>query len=312
MNNTNYEVVFLNLRKNSFVCVLILLCLFSADGMGGIANGIRDDEREQTSPELENGTLSRSSNHYISRQYPPDLLAFSGIRGCSPTSQASTAPDNSRLLNQHLTGPFGSPSSLYASNIGGGGGFKTLPHNRSGTPYCTTNNGSSTIPVLPRQGYVTIPRRPRAPSWSSGPPTSPTETDELVEPVYDNLGLRTTADGSSVISLNKSPEPAGGSMRSRPLLGTPNQTISHSVQRGSSNIISSPLDRAAPEGAAEWPVKLDDEMDNHLQQQQQQQPPQAIVGSLGRKVPPRPPPKPKKKSANGPLYEDEGEDGTEV
>lgn len=32
----------------------------------------------------------------------------------------------------------------------------------------------------------------------------------------------------------------------------------------------------------------------------------------GKKVPPRPPPKPKKTVPTGPLFEDEGEDGTEV
>lgn len=48
------------------------------------------------------------------------------------------------------------------------------------------------------------------------------------------------------------------------------------------------------------------------QQQQQQQQQSGSSSTLNRKVPPRPPPKPKKKSTNGPLYEDEGEDGTEV
>lgn len=52
---------------------------------------------------------------------------------------------------------------------------------------------------LHRQGaYVTIPRRPRA-SWSSEPPP----TNDVGEPLYDNLGLRTSATGSSVLSLNK-------------------------------------------------------------------------------------------------------------
>ena len=287
--------------------------------------GVGDDEREErATPELESGTggtLCRGGGGGGGyRQYPPDLLAFSGGRGASPTSQASTAPDNTRLPSQHATptaaaAAFGSPSNQYPA------AFKTLPHNRSVTPYGITS--SSTIaPVMPRHGYVTIPRRPRAPSWSSGPPTSPTDG---LEPVYDNLGLRTTADGSSVLSLNKSPELLS-TMRSRPLPGTPNSHYG-TIQRSTPNILtSSPLDRAAPEGAAEWPSKLADESidSNHLlgqsqqsqpQQQQQQQQQQQSGGSsntLGRKVPPRPPPKPKKKSTNGPLYEDEGEDGTEV
>jgi len=212
-------------------------------------------------------------------------------------------------------------ASSYASSPPPGqyhpAGFKTLPHSRSVTPYSLGPSSSSSplAPVLPRHGYVTIPRRPRAPSWSSGPPTSPTD---VFEPVYDNLGVRTTADGSSKLSLNKSPEPAT-SMRGRPLPGTPGGSH-YGIQRSTPNILAgSPLDRAAPEGAAEWPVKLADEnMDGGhpllvQQQTQQQQPAATASNTLGRKVPPRPPPKPKKKSANGPtLYEDEGEDGTEV
>ncbi|XP_053977308.1 leucine-rich repeat-containing protein 24-like [Hylaeus volcanicus] len=279
-----------------------------ADGIGGgvgggVIGGVGDDEREErATPELESGTgtLCRGGGGSY-RQYPPDLLAFSGGRGASPTSQASTAPDNTRLPSQHATpttAAYGSPSNQFPA------AFKTLPHNRSITPYSVS---SSTIaPVMPRHGYVTIPRRPRAPSWSSGPPTSPTDG---LEPVYDNLGLRTTADGSSVLSLNKSPEPLS-SIRSRPLPGTPSSHYG-TIQRSTPNILtSSPLDRAAPEGAAEWPTKLADEStdSNHVLGQQQQ----SGSNTLGRKVPPRPPPKPKKKSTNGPLYEDEGEDGTEV
>ncbi|XP_066592806.1 leucine-rich repeat-containing protein 24 [Prorops nasuta] len=262
-----------------------------ADG-GGVGVSC-EDEREET-PELEGetGTLPRGGTSY--RQYPPDLLAFSGGRGSSPTSQASTAPDSTRLPNQH-PGPvsYGSPLSQYPA-------FKTLPHNRSVTPYAP-----SPAPVMSRHGYVTIPRRPRAPSWSSGPPTSPTE---VLEPVYDNLGLRPTADGSSVASLNKSPEPAGFVRRVLP--GTPSSNYG-TIQRSTPNILaSSPFDRAAPEGAPEWPSKLPDEPPELEHPSQQQSSIGATI--LARKIPPRPPPKPRKKAANGPLYEDEGEDGTEV
>lgn len=268
--------------------------------VGGVVGGAVDEDRERSTPELDNGTLSRGASY---RQYPPDLLAFSGGRGASPTSQASTAPDSSRLTTSHQQSgnqqspmPFGSPSGQYPAS------FKTLPHNRSSS--AASSHYNSGLPVMPRHGYVTIPRRPRAPSWSSGPPTSPTAV-EGIEPVYDNLGLRTTADGSSVLSLNKSPEPGAGSMmRGRPLPGTPTNSHYSAIQRSTPNILtSSPLDRSAPEGAPEWPSKLPDEMDNHLA---------GDSGTLGKKVAPRPPPKPKKRSANGPLYEDEGEDGTEV
>ncbi|PBC34524.1 Peroxidasin [Apis cerana cerana] len=264
-----------------------------ADGIGGgvgsgVIGGVGDDEREErATPELESGTgtLCRGGGGSY-RQYPPDLLAFSGGRGASPTSQASTAPDNTRLPSQHAT-----PT--------------------------TAAFGSPLEPISGRVQDPAAQPRPRAPSWSSGPPTSPTDG---LEPVYDNLGLRTTADGSSVLSLNKSPEPLS-TMRNRPLPGTP---ASHygTIQRSTPNILtSSPLDRSAPEGAAEWPSKIADESTdstNQLlgqqaqQQQQQQQQQSGSSNTLNRKVPPRPPPKPKKKSTNGPLYEDEGEDGTEV
>lgn len=248
-------------------------------------NGMIEEDQGGSTPDRDTGTLTRGNSY---RQYPPDLLAFSGGRGSSPTSQSSTAQDTPRHGN------YGSPSSgQYPSS------FKTLPHNRNGSY-------SSPVPVLPRHGYVTIPRRPRAPSWSSGPPTSPVGLlDGGVEPVYDNLGRRTTADGSSVVSLNKSPEP-GASMRLRPLPMTPTN-LYNSMQRSTPNILAgSPLDRAAPEGAAEWSNKMDeaDIRSNGATPSEN--------GTLGRKVPPRPPPKPKKKATNGPLYEDEGEDGTEV
>lgn len=288
-------------------------------GVGGVGGHVGDDEREheRATPEFDGiggggGTLPRGGYHY--RQYPPDLLAFSGGRGASPTSQASTVPDNTRMPNQHgaaaaMTPVSSTAAPSYGSLPAAGGGqypaaFKTLPHSRSVTPYGPSSS-SPMAPVLPRHGYVTIPRRPRAPSWSSGPPTSPIDR---LEPVYDNLGRRTTADGSSELSLNKSSEPSSSSMRGRPLPGMPSSHYG-TIQRSTPNILSSSsLDRSAPEGAAEWPINLaDDSMAESglalLAAQQQ---------AAGRKVPPRPPPKPKKKSANGPLYEDEGEDGTEV
>lgn len=58
-----------------------------------------------------------------------------------------------------------------------------------------------------RPGYVTLPRRPRAPSWSGVPspslliassPTAPTK-----DTVYDTLGPRTTADGTSTTDLTR-------------------------------------------------------------------------------------------------------------
>jgi len=66
-----------------------------------------------------------------------------------------------------------------------------------------------------RPGYVTLPRRPRA-SWSAPPPPQGTFTrdspspclsqfsgrTEFREPIYDGVGPRTSADGSSKANLN--------------------------------------------------------------------------------------------------------------
>ena len=50
-----------------------------------------------------------------------------------------------------------------------------------------------------RPGYVTLPRRQRTPSWGS---TASRGAALATEPVYDTLGPRTTADGSSRLSLS--------------------------------------------------------------------------------------------------------------
>lgn len=75
----------------------------------------------------------------------------------------------------------------------------------------TTSSNALLIPMS-RPGYVTLPRRPRPrmPSWASSPqPMSmSTSTDPLADdqqPLYDTIGPRVTADGSSssALSLNK-------------------------------------------------------------------------------------------------------------
>ncbi|XP_033170185.1 uncharacterized protein LOC117147416 [Drosophila mauritiana] len=240
--------------------------------------------------------------------------------------------------------------------------------------------------VVMKQGYMTIPRKPRAPSWApstSGAaghgsiqlsefqsPTSPnpsetgtaTTAELQAEPVYDNLGLRTTAGGNSTLNLTKIAGSQGGagqqySMRDRPLPATPSLTSVSSATNASK--IYEPIHELI-------------QQQQQLQQQQQQQqrlgsmdteplygvrqqgitilPGSSISGAgLGHaaylspgsgaavspshasssgdspkaaKIPPRPPPKPKKKmsvtttrsgqGSTSQLFDDEGEDGTEV
>lgn len=150
------------------------------------------------------------------------------------------------------------------------------------------------------------------PSWSSAPPSTPL----VAEPVYDNLGLRTTAEGSSVLSLNKLGE-ASPSPRPRPtpVVGyppTPQTPLrdDNKLQRSTQSLLSPDGKenwvRFAPEGASNKP---NDSIVSDTRRLSS-----ASLASVpeGKKVPPRPPPKPKKSVSTGPLFEDEGEDGTEV
>lgn len=152
------------------------------------------------------------------RAYPPDLLSFParGAQISPAASSASTVPDTTRLPPQlNPVSPIHSPIyGMTNQNL-----FRTLPYSRSQSPFMAP----LTPPVVtPRQGYVTIPRRPRVPSWSSTASTQILPSSEAQEPLYDNLGLRTTADGSSVLSLNKAGLDAQFSpMRNRPLPATP-------------------------------------------------------------------------------------------
>lgn len=215
-------------------------------------------------------------------------------------------------------------------------GFRTLPHQRyasstllPGTrlvPSPLPSGGGRSFtpgPIIyqpalmkqqPQQGYVTIPRKPRTPSWAPSvsstntnmthldsltrngritptgrvTPTSPTSMAssttldrDYVEPVYDNLGMRTTASGNSVLNVNKVGR--NYTMKDRPLPATPGQQTPVLSQGGGEPL----YDQNKP-----------------------------------KKVPPLPPPKPQKKKmsvmSNGSganvsqLYQDEGDDGTEV
>lgn len=114
--------------------------------------------------------------------YPPDLLAFPP-RNLQPSpagSSASTVADTSRLPPHH--GPQSPLHSPLYEHL-----YRTLPISRSQSPFV-----GPVPPRMPRlgQGYVTIPRRPRQ-SWSSEPPLS-----DIGEPLYDNLGARTSINGN--------------------------------------------------------------------------------------------------------------------
>lgn len=163
-----------------------------------------------------------------------------------------------------------------------------------------------------KQGYVTIPRKQRTGSWAPSiasdfqtSPSSPPPSLEIAEPVYDNLGLRTTASGNSILNLNK----IGGSKTS---MTSPGANLKYSMK-----------DRPLPATPAS--LNGDHKSNGSVRE------PLYSSATIDRKVPPRPPPKPKKKpvlessfndsmlsqasqriTTNGNHFDDEGEDGTEV
>lgn len=296
---------------------------------------------------------------YGTTNLPPDLLAFPNTRfPQSPSIQSSMSNIHDGRIYATKS-PLSSPIYQHSPSILGASGqvpagFRTLQHPKTGRTLAiaTQRSNSPFTPapliypqVVMKQGYVTIPRKPRTPSWTPSinstattaellPPTSPTSNSgdlpAATEPVYDNLGLRTTASGNSTLKLNKSGGKAGAgssstySMKNRPLPATPGgQTAlppTHNNSTGGSNYESIP--EVGGQSATPSIAGLE-----------------SIYGrtttggssSSRSKVPPRPPPKPKKKpslvvaaatspgssglastSSTSPLFADEGEDGTEV
>uniref|UniRef100_A0A2M4BCM0 Putative leucine-rich repeat-containing protein 24 n=1 Tax=Anopheles marajoara TaxID=58244 RepID=A0A2M4BCM0_9DIPT len=279
---------------------------------------------------------------------PPDLLAFPTRFPQSPSIQSSL----SNIHDGRIYGKSPLASPIYGPAVGtslGGGpggqvpvGFRTLQHPKTGrTIAIATGRANSPFTPAPliypqmaiKQGYVTIPRKPRTPSWTpsmssavtaellpgpligGGPPsntTSPTSPHggdlsllSISEPVYDNLGLRTTASGNSTLKLNKSHRTAGGgalststpmaskySMKDRPLPATPGGQTAHNA----SNYEAIPEKLAVYGGGVGGPSTSGVfDIDTSLYGSTSMGGPPSLSTSTRSKVPPRPPPKPKKK-----------------
>lgn len=268
-------------------------------------------------------TTPRSRATFIDDGYgtnlPPDLLAFPNRFTQSPSLQSSMSniQDGRIYVKSPVSSPIYQHPNIYTTSQNAG--FRTLQHpkntrnmsliNRSNSPF--TPAPIMYTPVVMKQGYVTIPRKPRTPSWTPSLtsiltdflPTSPTSTMsvELAEPVYDNLGLRTTASGvgKSLQSVPSSTAVPSNmySMKDRPLPATP-------ANRDIGAIDESNTSKGDDNDAMYFngPTQI-----------------VKIGADKAVKVPPRPPPKPKKrKPINGgsgstnQLFEDECEDGTEV
>lgn len=137
-----------------------------------------------------------------------------------------------------------------------------------------------------------------------------------MEPVYDNLGLRTTAGGVTTVSKRPiNPLAEKYSMKDRPLPATP---LVYQPMHGSQMPIG------------DLSTSIHDDTELLFNKTLEPQP--TIVSTTNgstidkpaAKVPPRPPPKPKKKQnaatitegnaedSSSKLFQDECEDGTEV
>ena len=85
------------------------------------------------------------------------------------------------------------------------------------TPQPPKAHQKHSLQMQPRPGYVTLPRRPRS-SWSAPPRDTPSPNPMYAmsmrrgrEPVYDGVGPRTSADGSSMGTLPRATKPSNGS-----------------------------------------------------------------------------------------------------
>lgn len=310
---------------------------------------------EETNSVALSDTTPRSRQTFVDDGYgtnlPPDLLSFPARVPQSPSLQSSMSniPDNRLYVKSPLSSPVYQHVAANHPNTPGGGNiygttpaaFRTLQHpkNRNLTLAGNNRNNSPFLPapivyppVVMKQGYMTIPRKPRVPSWtpscsttlSEFQPTNVSNTDSVttaVEPVYDNLGLRTTAGGNSMLNLNKlgisGQSPAVRyTMKDRPLPATPiantngignNSRIYEPIQELTNSTMTSDTEPLYGTAKTNYGLTIV---------------PSAVGGTLDKisKIPPRPPPKPKKKmsvTSNGQgstsqLFEDEGEDGTEV
>lgn len=233
---------------------------------------------------------------------PPDLLSFptySTLRSIPKDSLSVQLPqeyvygstkENSPIYNRYITTP--NPNYI-------------RPANRVHSPF----NQAPIIysPLVVKQQYMTIPRKSRAQQWSytscspspSGVTATSTRrqsTSDFIEsePVYDNLGLRTTAGGNSTLSLQKTtPVKYSMSMKDRPLPETP------LVLKDTDNNFK-----------IYEPIK-------EFQHGAEFQPNATLPPKPASKLPPKPPPKPAKRnlqvmSASKCTFDDEDENGTEV
>jgi len=210
-------------------------------GPASYVPGDRYDEygegRGSASNSDQTGTLSRASYHSSDPDHYPDLLDFpnrmkqhspgnSVMYGHIPHHHGHHVPHHQgqplhpthlmsppHLHSHHHMSPFQRTGTL-PHNFSTG----TLPHNHHPRSVSCDHSGAGYGPIVQtthnqRPGYVTLPRRPRG-SWAGQQPAqaqvprdTPSPAFSLTlarDPIYDGVGPRTSANGSSHLDLNKS------------------------------------------------------------------------------------------------------------
>jgi len=295
-----------------------------------IPNSNGNNNKVQTAP-------NRRDNYNNGTEYP-DLLDIPNRSQESPMgSSTSTVPEmnapNIRPSVLRL------PHTLEQSPMSNGNYDSPIhsiyqPLGRPHSPYAasvasfTSEPATAIIPPANRPGYVTLPRRPRAHGWNypytqsrlsrgSSPTGSVCTTILPAGPRFDTLGLRTTADGSSRLSLNKIGEgvaPTG--QFSSP--NTPAPMMSSTLGRPSArrSVGSTPIPRQSPipnfnfapiqelettgPGGSQYNEDRGTPLATLPKSWRPQNSPSGNLEPIGslKKVPPKPPPKPSKKPQN--------------
>ncbi|XP_050690246.1 uncharacterized protein LOC126982294 [Eriocheir sinensis] len=181
-------------------------------------------EEEDDDTPSHNTTLDAAQGPHASADYwahYPDIVDMTRPRATSP-------PGLAHLPYHSPTGP-GEWRYSYAH-----------PAQYPVTDYFNSGYVSPPGLPMPRPGYVTLPRRHRSPSWAgppsaemAAPPPAPAsecgDTRLPYDPIYDTLGPRTTADGTSRTDLTRpalrAAEPFGPRTPQSPPTSPPNTSL---------------------------------------------------------------------------------------
>lgn len=148
---------------------------------------LQEEAFDSDSQELTSYSESVFDNKGLSDQYPDLLGNLKFARTLSP-AQFSHHSLNRSMYNNHIPWRH---SVMYSSDIKPNlKRFSHLPQ----PAFCQ------------RSGYVTLPRRPRTSSAASSSSfVSHSQYSDNIEPLYDTLGPRTTANGTSNLNLADAP-----------------------------------------------------------------------------------------------------------